>query len=191
MNLSPLLQAAAGTAAAGTLAAALTLTGVAPPAALLAFLLAALALVGLCVALNSLLRLQGLGGEGLVGAAGVLGAALVLLGGALPAATGASGPGGVVWLEIPGLLLLAGWVARAGWSLRRLLAPAAALGWGSVATGLAIVVLLALELAGLSGTEGGPGTAPRVVPFLPLVAWSAGIAAVCAAGRPVREPPQE
>lgn len=201
------LRLAVAIPAGAFLAGLLDAVGVAGPAPEMARLGAALALLGLVVAVNALLRLQGLGGEGLPGAIGVLGAALILMGRALAAVHGVAvgeaenqaAQGGVELLphrrlELLAFSLAAIWVARSGWALRLLLEPSALVGWGSVAAG-ALAAALALE-AFLRGEDGGPrplaGGVLASLAFVPLAAWAAGLAALGARGAaPAREPAQQ
>jgi hypothetical protein len=192
----------AASAASGLVAFAL---GVAAPTPCLILVAAGLALLALTVVLNALLRLQGLGGEGLAGATGVLGAGLVLLsrifltmgggellGGAQPEpAQAASVEGAALFgsLEFLGWLLTAFWIVHAGSGLRRLLGPAGWLQWGSLAAAGALLVLAFRAM--LEGTAPSPG-AGGAVTFLPLMIWSAGLAAICAFGQTITmEPSQE
>lgn len=189
---------ALGVAVPAATALALVAAGVGQHVAALAIFAAGLALVGLTVALNALLRVDGLGGEGLSAAAGVLGATLVLLSGALaalgvplsPAVAAGADRGGLVPIETVAWLLVAIWLARTGWSLRLLTAPSAVLAWGSVAA--AAAMLAAAVHAQLSHAADDPLTPGRLLPFCALTLWCAGLAAVRLLGHPVRvEPGQE
>jgi hypothetical protein len=177
----------------------LAMMGEAILVAALAKTAAALVLLALVVALNTLLRQEGLGGEGLTGAAGVLGATLVVLSGA-SATLEALSPGGTPPADLGmmllqplgrgGWLLLAVWMGRCGWALRRLLAPSGVVGWGSVASAAAVACVALTEL--VQHLHGGAALSAGSGALLPLALWSAGVAAVSAFGRVVTlEPPPE
>jgi hypothetical protein len=192
---SPRLARLGGVAGATAAAAfALGLAGVPRAATAAAVLLAGLALLGLAVGLNALLRREGLGGDGLEGAAGVLGAALVMLGESVPAVGGVA-PGLGAWhrssellgaLARAGWILVALWIGREGWLLSRLVAPSRPLAWGSVAAAAAVCVTVVVGQVGAAGW-GAAGIVPDRLAFLPLALWSASLAVALALGRPVRE----
>lgn len=187
------MASALAAATAASVGFALLLGWVVGPRASAAALVAAgLALLGLAVTVNALLRLQGLGGEGLGSAAGVLGPALALFPHALRAlgagSTGESAgeSAGVSFdqLGFAGLLFCALWAARAGRFLRRLLEGAVTLGWASLLTAAATVVLAVQGI--LAARAGGTphGTLATVMPFVPLGLWSAVLARLYARGVP-------
>jgi hypothetical protein len=176
-----LAAALAVSAVAGAALAALDAGG----AAAAAFTIAGLALLGLVVSVNARLRLEGLGGEGLAGAAGVLGAALVLLGSSFSAApyvTGEDVPAVFTRIELAGFALTAAWLGAAGRGLAQLLAPSRAIAWGSLAA-TAFVAGLAAWSAFRPQPEGGGGRGAAV--FLVLGLWAAALAVVLRFGRPV------
>ncbi len=179
------------TAVPAALGGALTVTGEGLVTASLAKAATGLVLLGLVVALNGLLRKEGLGGEGFTGAAGVLGATLVALGGAAAAL-------GAARLEMPlaptdpgrallqplgrgGWLLLALWMARSGWALRKLVRPSGLVGWGSVASAAAVAGLALAEL--VQHLKGGAALPGGSLALLPLALWSVGVVAVSCFGR--------
>lgn len=183
-------------AGAGGVGMMLQAGGASPRTSAVAFLVAGLALLGLVVAVNGLLRVAGLGGEGLAGAAGVLGATLILLprsfpvlGAGEPAALAEEGLALFGSLELAGWALTGGWVAAAGRALRRLITPSGFLGWGSVGAAVAIaaVLLESLFRAGLAGAAERSGS----LCFGLIVLWSGGLVATCAFGRPVAAEPRE
>jgi hypothetical protein len=185
--------AALGLAAAITagLGGTLTVTGQAPVVAAVTKTLTGLVVLGLVVALNELLRKEGLAGEGLTGAAGVLGATLVALGGAaavlnvggfqLPTRAGDPGRALLPPLGRAGWLLLAFWIAHSGWTLRRLVRPSALVGWVSLASAAAVAALSLAEL--VQHIRAGAHLREGSLALVPLAAWSAGVAAVSCFGR--------
>jgi hypothetical protein len=178
------------TALPAAVGGALTLAGEGALAAALAKTLTGIALVGLVVALNSLLRQEGLGGEGLSGAAGALGAALVTLGGSAAALDVAKLPGAILPndpgqallqpLGRVGWLLVALWLGRSGWALRRLVAPSGAVGWGSLA---ACATLAGLAFSELARAHAGEALPTGSAALVPVAFWATGVAVAAAFGR--------
>ena len=158
----------------------------------LALVVAGFALMALAVALNGVLRLEGLGGEGLSGAAGVLGGALVLLGRAEGALQPVGGEAHRIFssLELAGFALLAVWIARAGWELRRLVAPAGVTGPISLAAAAAAALLAAAAFFHATASASATLLA-RTLPFLPVALWSVVLAGLGLFGPPsAPEPPE-
>ncbi|MBA2565522.1 MAG: hypothetical protein H0V09_08895 [Gemmatimonadetes bacterium] len=157
---------------------------------------ATLLLLALAVALNSVLRLEGLTDDGLPAAAGVLGAALAVLGRAYltvrQSAPISGGDGAESWaliafarVEVAGFLLTGAWAAHAGWSVHRLLARASVFGWGCIATGV-----LAAGLAGGLLLRGGGDVTPAgpaaALVRGPVAAFSFILAVAAWLGQPPR-----
>ncbi|HEY7529279.1 MAG TPA: hypothetical protein VIC56_01225 [Gemmatimonadota bacterium] len=176
---SVLAAALAASALAGAALAVVPGTGAASAAA---FTLAGFALVGLVVRVNARLRLEGLGGEGLAGAAGVLGAALVLLGSSFSAApylTGDPVPAVFTRIELAGFALTAAWLGAAGRGLARLFAPSRAVAWGSLGATVVVAALAAWSALRPQPEHGGRGAAA----FLALGLWAAALALLLRFGR--------
>jgi hypothetical protein len=175
---------AAVLAAAALTGAALALVPGGGAAGAAAFTIAGLALVGLVVRVNARLRLEGVGGEGLAGAAGVLGAALVLLGSSFSAApylTGDEVPAVFTRIELAGFALTAAWLGAAGLGLSRLLAPSRPVAWGSLAATVLLAAAAAWSALRTAPADGGRGAAA----FLALGLWAAALSLVLRFGRPV------
>ncbi|MFN2431740.1 MAG: hypothetical protein ABR599_02780 [Gemmatimonadota bacterium] len=193
----PVLALALGLAASAGAGLGLAAAGLGAAAAGIALLAATLALLALVVALNALLRLDGLGGDGLVGAAGVLGSSLLLLARALGllrahGATAADDPALLDGLELAGFVLAAVWAARSGWALRRLVGPPVLLGWLSLGAAVATVLLAGLGYASDRIGGGDSGLLVDALPFAPLGSWGALLAGVATFGRgSVGEPQNE
>ena len=199
-KVSPLVWLGLAAAVAMACAAGLLVAGAEEPVPSLALVAAGLPLLGLIVAVNARLRLEGLGGEGLTAAAGVLGAALMLFArtqlGLVSGDVAAPGQSqGAVFLgrlEAVGQLLAAVWLVRGGRALRWLFAPSWLLGWGSLAAAAATATGALNALVRGAWLGGGPHGLGGILVFLPLVLWSLLLAAVRARGRLLAvEPIQE